>query len=246
MDAKKRSAWEFTKEANTAVSILLRLVPGAFVISAVGYATHLWAKFSHLLGVEQFVLVLCAIAATLLIWCAGVALWPVLIPKVKVSLSYHTTPNSEAVVTVTNKGSDGEFSAKGVILRPNKGQSPFQLVWQDVPEKETTIGKGDHSNLLIASVHDPQPYRLSQVTFWQNLGGKKEEFCRSLWNVQPKEILPVHLIQVTIFGNGKRGKCTAHFRVVPNSYTGPLGIEQCDEPTEEPKQGGYLYDIPAQ
>jgi hypothetical protein len=224
MEEKKTTWWGGVKEANTAISVLQRLLPGAVMTTIIGYLTHLWARFSHLLGVEQFVLVLCTVAASLLIWAAILVLWQYVTPRINVRLSAHVTPSSEVVISVHNEGSDGIFSAKAVATVPGLSKSPFQLAWQDAIEKAVPIDKGDSANLLVVTMQDEIKHELLKMTVWQLIAGVRQQFCISLWNVEPKEKLPNQLLRVTVRSSGKRGEESRYFLIRPETYVGPLKV----------------------
>jgi hypothetical protein len=216
--------WDAAKETNTAVSILQRFVPGAVMTTLAGYGAHTWARITHLPSVVQFALTLVVVAAALWIWIAVILLQQYLVPRIDVSLTAHTTPASEVVITVKNKGTDGSFSAKGVVSLLTSSRSPFQLSWQDSSDKEAVINRGDSANLLVASMQDDVRNVSLQMTIWQLLSGAKKEFCLAMWNVQPKEDLPSHLLRVTVRSKGKRGSASGCFAITPKHYAGPLQV----------------------
>jgi hypothetical protein len=149
---------------------------------------------------------------------------PYITPRIDVSLSAHVTPSSEVVVTVCNDGSDGLFSAKAVATLPGLSKSPFQLAWQDSEEKAIPIGNGDSANLLVATMQDQIKLEILKMTVWQLISGVREQFCISLWNLEPKEELPSQLLKVTVRSSDKRGESSRYFLIRPKTYVGPLEV----------------------
>jgi len=132
-------------------------------------------------------------------------------------------------LTITNRGSYGEFFAKARVLQvrndPNPHgipTSPFVLRWVDHERRETEIAKDDSDSLLIGNHQLWVNQNLGQINLFE-LGRPLDRpvwTCR--WNM-PTEKLPECDIEIKVFQKRLDRPKVKRFTFRPRSDTG--GIE---------------------
>ena len=144
-----------------------------------------------------------------------------------------TTPNSpgDTLLTITNTGPAGSFSAQGRLysLRnsPNDFQrAPFPIPWQNSNAREAPIGRRAADNLLIASftlgmVGDTRMGELTIHRWTQTAVGRVDG---SRWIVNPNEKLPQYDLEISVFEQKHRKPVTRRYTLRPASFIGPLEL----------------------